>query len=96
MSRPAKRTACREDEKRHRDAELGQDRRARQRTDPEHAHQCEAARLAMRVTAQLPIERGELCITGVDHRQRHRQRLARARRQLELREHFASFASSAR
>ena len=62
-------------------AELGQDRDRRQRADPVVAHQRLAAGLAACVAAQLLVERRELVIERVDHRQPHRDLLARARRQ---------------
>src|SRR3954452_25292155 len=57
-------------------AELGQDRHGRHLADAELAHQGAAARLSARIAAQLLVDRRELAIERVDHRDRYRDLLA--------------------
>ena len=61
--------------------ELGEDRDRGQLPDPVVRHQRLAPGLAARVGAQLLVERRDLRLERVDHRQRDRDLLARGRRQ---------------
>jgi hypothetical protein len=61
--------------------ELGNDRDRGQRADPIVGHQRFASRLATRERAQLFIQRSDLLVKRVDHRQRNSDLLARALRQ---------------
>ena len=65
---------------------LGEDRDRGQRADAVLAHQGPAAGLAARVGAQLAVQRRELSVVGVDHRQRDGDLLARGRRQRQARQ----------
>ena len=61
--------------------QLGQDRDRDQRPDPVVSHERLAPGLPARVRAQLPVQRRQLPVERVDHRQRDRNRLARRGRQ---------------
>jgi hypothetical protein len=67
-------------------AEFGEDRDRGQRAHPVVAHQRPTAGLAVGVVAQLPVERRELRVERVDHRQRDRDLLACRGRQLQVRQ----------
>src|SRR6187200_2986995 len=62
-------------------AELGEDCDRGHLADAELAHQRAAAGLAAGIAAQLLIDRRELGLERVDHRDRHRDLLAPGRRQ---------------
>ena len=62
-------------------AQLGEDRDRGQRADPVVGHQRLAPGLAARVGAQLLVQRRDLRLERVDHRQRDRDLLTRGRRQ---------------
>ena len=93
MSMPARRTALREADRRV-VAELAERDQRGQLAHPVDAHQRPATGLAAGQPAQLALQRGDLRLDGVDHRQRDLDPLAGVLGDLDARQELAALAGA--